>query len=37
MYSKYLIDLGLKDWIEEDNHEFTKTRKSKYITRISST
>lgn len=27
MYSKYLIDLGLKDWIEEDNHDLLKQEK----------
>lgn len=27
MYSKYLIDLGLEDWVEEDNHELLKQEK----------
>ena len=27
MYSKYLIDLGLKDWIEEDNQDLLKQEK----------
>lgn len=27
MYSKYLIDLGLKDWVEEDNQDLLKQEK----------
>ena len=27
MYSKYLIDLGLKDWVEEDNQDLLKQGK----------
>lgn len=27
MYSKYLIDLGLKDWIKKDNHDLLKRGK----------
>ena len=27
MYSRYLINLGLKDWIEEDNHDLLKQEK----------
>lgn len=27
MYSRYLTNLGLKDWIEEDNHDLVKQGK----------
>lgn len=27
MYSKYLIDLGLKDWIKKNNHDLLKQEK----------